>query len=146
MKAVLPIGTTTSDYSISTYYAKEMQGAEAPGIAQVSQGMVADAAAGETHQECCQSGQAFPVYGVPDGGGDRADAALSGNPWLHRPIESQPRGREGRMAGNGVKTWTGDEKSLVTVRRRIVKMLGFQRISVPWSRSGTCLDRVDSPT
>ncbi len=104
--------------------------------------MVADDATGEAHQDWCQSGQAFPVYGVPDGGGGRAEAALSGNPWSHRPIESQPRAPEGRMTGNGVKTWTGDEKSLVTVRRESVTMLDCQRIGVSWGISGRCLGRV----
>ena len=34
------------------------------------------------------------------------------------------------MTGNGVKTWTGDEKSLVTVRRKSARMLDSQGIGV----------------
>jgi hypothetical protein len=34
------------------------------------------------------------------------------------------------MTGKGVKTWTGDEKSLVTVRRKSARMVDFQPIGV----------------
>jgi hypothetical protein len=32
------------------------------------------------------------------------------------------------MANNGVKTWTGDEKSLVEVRRESAKMLDLRAL------------------
>jgi hypothetical protein len=34
------------------------------------------------------------------------------------------------MTGNGVKTWTGEEKPLVTVRRKSPRMLDSQGIGV----------------
>jgi hypothetical protein len=40
------------------------------------------------------------------------------------------------MTGNRSKIWTGNEKSLVEVRRKSAKMLDFQRIRVSWGLSG----------
>ncbi len=47
------------------------------------------------------------------------------------------------MTGNGAKTWTGDKKSLVEVRRKNTRMLNFQRIGVSWGLSGRCIGGVD---
>ena len=60
-----------------------------------------------------------------------------------RTVDSQPRTREGRMIGNRVKTWTGDEKSLVTVRRKDARMVHFQPIGVSGGLSGESIGRVD---
>jgi len=45
------------------------------------------------------------------------------------------------MTGNGVKTWTGDEQSLVTVRRKRARMAHLQ----PTGVSGGPLGRVHWP-
>ena len=50
------------------------------------------------------------------------------------------------MTGCAGKIQTGDERPLVEVRQESGKMLCFQRIGVSWSRSGTCIGRVDSQT
>lgn len=47
------------------------------------------------------------------------------------------------MAGNGVKTWTGDEKSLVAVRRKSARVVHFQQIGVPGGLWGGFIGRVD---
>jgi hypothetical protein len=47
------------------------------------------------------------------------------------------------MTGNGVKTWTGDEKSLVAVRRKSAGIVHFQRIGVSWGPWGAYTGRVD---
>jgi hypothetical protein len=57
----------------------------------------------------------------------------------HRTADGQPRTREGRMTGNRVKTWTGDEKSLVTVRRKGARMVHFQTIGVSGGLWGSLL-------
>jgi len=53
---------------------------------------------------------------------------------------------EGRMTGNGAKIWTGNEKSLVEVRRKNAKMLDFQRIGVSWGLPDRRIGRVDGQT
>jgi hypothetical protein len=47
------------------------------------------------------------------------------------------------MTGNGVKTWTGDEKSLVTVRRKSARMAHFQPLGVSGDLWGGFTGRVD---
>jgi len=47
------------------------------------------------------------------------------------------------MTGHGAKTWTGDEKSLVTVRRKSVRMVHFQPIGVSGDLWGGFTGRVD---
>jgi hypothetical protein len=47
------------------------------------------------------------------------------------------------MTGNGVKTWAGDEKSLVTVRRKSARMAHFQPIDVSGDLWGRFTGRVD---
>jgi len=47
------------------------------------------------------------------------------------------------MIGNRVKTWTGDEKSLVTVRRKDARMVHFQPIGVSGGLWGESIGRVD---
>jgi len=47
------------------------------------------------------------------------------------------------MTGNGAKIWTGDEKSLVTVRRKSTRMVHFQPIGVPGGLWGGFIGRAD---
>lgn len=47
------------------------------------------------------------------------------------------------MTGHGAKILTGEEKTLVEVRRKSAKMLDSQRISVSLGLSGRCIGRVD---
>jgi hypothetical protein len=47
------------------------------------------------------------------------------------------------MTGNGVKTGTGDEKSLVTVRRKSARMAYFQPMGVSGGLCGGLIGRVD---
>jgi len=47
------------------------------------------------------------------------------------------------MTGHGAKTWTGDEKSLVAVRRKSVRMVYFQPIGVSRGLWGGLIGRVD---
>jgi len=62
---------------------------------------------------------------MPHVAGGRAEAALSGDPWSHRPIESQPRTREGRMPVFARKTPFGDEETGVEVCRESRQILCF---------------------
>jgi hypothetical protein len=48
-----------------------------------------------------------------------------------------------RMTGHGAKTWTGDEKSLVAVRRKSARMGCFQPIGVSGGLWGGLIGRVD---
>ncbi len=50
------------------------------GVAQVSQEMVADDAAGEVHQDGSQGGQPFPLRDISGGKGDSVKNVVSGNP------------------------------------------------------------------
>lgn len=47
------------------------------------------------------------------------------------------------MTGNGVKTWAGDEKLLVEMRRRSAETLDFQPIGVSGDLWGRFTGRVD---
>ena len=68
------------------------------------------------------------------------------NPWSHRPIESQPRIREGRMTVSGAKVYTADEKSPVKVRRKNAPVLDLRRISVLGGLSGRLIGHTGDQT
>ena len=49
------------------------------------------------------------------------------------------------MTGNGVKTWTGDEKRAVEVCRESAKMLDLQRFGVFGGLSDRRIGRANGP-
>ena len=55
-------------------------GVRVHGPAASDEALVADDAAGEAHQDRCEGRGAFPVRGLSDGGGRRAQATVPGDP------------------------------------------------------------------